>query len=238
MKRILIALLFAATAGRAADRTLGRLPDGQLYIKDEVEFCVKAAAARSLSRADLMRRPVNTSHLVAFHPAIVAVKGQHRSARNWLNGEPLPPALKHAGADVPTIARSLTAMLAPGTDAALVVEEMRQHPEVEWASLNLLHPVTYVPNDALWTNQGGPARIFATNAWDLTQTTTTQRVAIIDTGVDLTHPDLAPRIVYQAGFSGNPSGDAMRDVRGGSSIDHGTHVAGIAAASRTPAPCR
>lgn len=232
MKRTLLFLLFVTTAGLAADRPLGRLPDGQLYIKDEVEFCVKPAVARGLSRADLMRQRVNTSRLAAFHPSIVAVNGNHLSAARWLNGEVLPPALKHIGADVPAIARSLTAMLSVDADAAVVVEALRQHPDVEWASLNLLHPVTYIPNDAAWTNQWGPSRINATNAWDLAQTTTTQRVAIIDTGVDLTHPDLAPRIVYQKGFGGNPTGDAMRDVRGGSSIDHGTHVAGIAAAVR------
>ena len=232
MKRILLALLLVVTSSLAADRPLGRLSNGQLYIKDEVEFCVKPAAARALSRADIMRQRVNTSRLAAFHPAVVAVNGNHLSARRWLNGESLPPALRHVGADVPEIARSLTAILSADADAAVVVEALRQHPDVEWASLNLLHPVTYIPNDALWTNQWGPSRINATNAWDLSQTTTTQRVAIIDTGVDLTHPDLAPRIVYQKGFSGNPTGDAMRDVRGGSSIDHGTHVAGIVAAIR------
>jgi subtilisin family serine protease len=126
----------------------------------------------------------------------------------------------------------LTAVLKPGTDAATVVEELGRHPDVEWASLNLLHPVTHIPNDTLWANQWGPARILATNAWDVAQPTATLPVAVIDTGVDLTHPDLAARIVYHKGFAGNTSGDAMRDARGGSSIDHGTHVAGIAAAIR------
>lgn len=214
----------------AADRPLGRLPDGQLYIKDEVEFCVKAAAAQTMSRADIMRQSVNTSRLAAFHSAIIAVNGNHLSAQRWLNGEPLPAALKHVGAAVPAIARSLTATLATGVDAAVVVEELRKHPDVEWASLNVLSPVTLIPNDAQWTNQWGPSRIIATNAWEVPQASTTLRVAIIDSGVDLTHPDLA--IIYNKGFGGNPNGDAMRDARGGSSIDHGTHVAGIAAAIR------
>lgn len=230
MKQTFLALLLATTASHAADRPLGRLPDGQLYIKDEVEFCIKADAARTFSRADIRRQRVNSASLMALNPAIAAVTGNHLSAQKWLEGEPLPSALRHTGADVPVIARSLTATLAPGADAAVVVEELRKHPDVEWASLNLLHPVTFVPNDTFWTNQWGPSRIIATNAWDVAQTTTTLRVAIIDSGVDLTHPDLA--IVYNKGFSGNPTGDAMRDARGGSSIDHGTHVAGIVAAIR------
>jgi subtilisin family serine protease len=230
MKQILLILMLATGSAYAADRALGRLPNGQLYIKDEIQFCLKAAPARALSRADVLRQQVPTARLAALHPAIARVIGNHLSAERWLNGEPLPAALKHTGGDVPVIARSVTAMLVPQADAAVILEELRQHPDVEWASLNTLEPATQIPNDALWTNQWGPSRILATNAWDVPQATTALRVAIIDTGVDLTHPDLP--IVYNRGFGGNPTGDAMRDARGGNSIDHGTHVAGIAAATR------
>lgn len=44
-------------------------------------------------------------------------------------------------------------MLKAGEDAAMVVEDLRQHPDVEWASLNLLYSVTHVPDDPFWTNQ-------------------------------------------------------------------------------------
>lgn len=231
MKRIILLSLFAASGAFAADRELGQLPTGQFYIKDEVQFCLKADAARALSPAGLARRSVPPTGLAALHPSIERVVGNHLSASNWLNGLALPAALRHSGNDVPAIARSLTAMLVSGADAAVVVEELRQHPDIEWASLNLLHPVTHVPNDPLWTNQWGPLRVRATNGWDVVPPSTL-RIAVIDTGVDLFHPDLAGRIVYNRGFAGNVSGDAMRDARGGSSIDHGTHVAGIAAAIR------
>lgn len=232
MKQILLALLLVAVTAVAAetDPAVGRLPDGDFYMKGEVDFCLKAEAARNLSTADALRRPVDTTRLAALHPAIGVVVASHLSAHNWLSGEPLPATLKHTGAEVPVIARSLKAMLRLGQDAAVVVEEMRKHPDIEWASLNRLHKVDLIPNDAFWTNQWGPSRINATNGWDVAQASTAVRVAVIDTGVDLTHPDL--NIVYNRGFGGNPTGDARRDVRGGSSIDHGTHVAGIAAATR------
>jgi len=233
---VLIAILISITAGQMADaanRPLGRLPNGQLYIKDEIQFCLKAAPARTWSRTGNLQQKVATPGLASLHPAIARVVGNHLSAERWLNGEPLPAAVRPTGDEVPMIARSLTVMLTPPADAAIVVEELRQHPEVEWASLNVLEPVLEVPNDTQWTNQWGPSRMLATNAWDVPQSITTLRVAIIDTGVDLTHPDLP--IVYDKGFAGNPTGDAMRDVRGGSSIDHGTHVAGIAAATRNNA---
>jgi subtilisin family serine protease len=54
------------------------------------------------------------------------------------------------------------------------------------------------------------------------------RVALLDTGVDYLHPDLAGRVVscYNA-RAGEPETDCM-DYNG-----HGTHVAGIIAASET-----
>lgn len=232
MKLILLFLLFAAALAQAAERELGRLPDGQLYLKNEVLISLTADAALALSPVGAARKAVDPANLTGLHAKFLRVTGDHLSADNWLKGLPLPAALRHTGDAVPAIARSLTATLAPGADAAQVVEELRGHPQLEWACLNLLHPVTHVPNDPFWTNQWGPVRVFATNAWDVAQPTATLAVAIIDTGVDLTHPDLAPRIVYQRGFAGNTSGDAQRDARGGASIDHGTHVAGTAAALR------
>ncbi|MDW8310318.1 MAG: S8 family serine peptidase, partial [Verrucomicrobiales bacterium] len=220
------------TGLQAADPPLGRLSDGTLYLANEVEFALKADVARALSPADTNRRVPDRNRLTRLHPGIQEVVATHTAAERWLAGQSLPPALKHTGAEVPQIARSLTARLRPGEDAAQVVAALRQHPDIEWASLNVLHRPDWVPNDTFWTNQWGAARVRADAAWDVPQASTTLRIAIIDTGVDLTHPDLAARITYNRGFGGNANGDARRDVRGGTSIDHGTHVAGIAAAIR------
>lgn len=228
---IYIALLTGMTL-QAVERPLGRLADGQLYVLDEVDFCLTAEAAARWSPPGAIRPQAASPALDTLHPAIRRVVGNHLCADNWLHNRPLPSTVQRTGNEVPAIARSLTALLDPGTDAADVVEDLRLHPDIEWASLNVLHPVSHEPNDPRWTNQWGALRINATNAWDLTQVTTGLRVAVVDTGVDLGHPDLASRIVYNRGFGGNANGDAMRDVRGNSSIDHGTHVAGIAAAIR------
>jgi subtilisin family serine protease len=221
-----------AWMSHAADAELGRLPDGGYYVKGEVDFALKEPVARDFSPAGQNRRPVNKGRMLGLHPAIGEIVAGNTAAERWLNGEELPARVRGNGDEVPRIARSIKARLHPGQDAAQVVGALRGHPDIAWASLNRVRPPTLVPNDARWEDQWGPQRVRADDAWDISQATTSIRVAIIDTGVDLVHPDLASRIVYNRGFGSNASGDAKRDRRGGSSIDHGTHCAGIAAAIR------
>jgi thermitase len=235
MKRLLflVAIMAGIWSLTAADPILGKLPGGDYYMKHEVDFVLREPVARGLSTADEKRRLVQKARLVQLHAGIRDVVGGHTAAKKWLQGEELPQTVaKQKSAEVPKMARSLKALLREDQDAAKVVEELRKHPDVESASLNRVRRPALVPSDARWADQYAPERVRADDAWDVSPASTTIRVCIIDTGVDLTHPDLSTRIVYNAGFGGNANGDAKRDRRGGSSIDHGTHCAGIAAAIR------
>lgn len=126
----------------------------------------------------------------------------------------------------------------------LSVEEtlfaLSRNPDVEYAEPNYIAYITETPNDplfelqyALYNPDSGPpgspqgderADIKATSAWEETKGDEDIVIAIIDTGVDLDHPDLDEKI-YSSGYDFiNVDSDATDDE------GHGTHVAGIAAA--------
>lgn len=81
--------------------------------------------------------------------------------------------------------------------------------------------VVYVPNDAP-TMQNGPSTwgINATNVTNSQYTGKDVKVAVLDTGFDLNHPDFAGRQVQSESFVPN---ETVQDVNG-----HGTHCIGTA----------
>ncbi len=91
------------------------------------------------------------------------------------------------------------------------------------------------PSDEYWDLQWGPRQINANDAW-ATSSGKGEVIAIVDTGVDLDHPDLRKKIVGGATFVGcpdDPNGCGNGDWESGEGKPHphGTHVAGIAAAA-------
>src|SRR3954466_3559645 len=88
-------------------------------------------------------------------------------------------------------------------------------------------PGSGVVNDPLFARQWGLDQVHAPAAWQRGAKGAGVTIAVVDTGVDLRHPDLAAHLVqgkdFQAGKTNCPPGP--QDEYG-----HGTHVAGIAAA--------
>ena len=82
-------------------------------------------------------------------------------------------------------------------------------------------------NDPLYPSQWGLPDIGAPKAWDISEGSGVS-VAVIDTGIDSTHPDLAGNVVLYRNYV-NPAATAADDE------GHGTHVAGIIAAVRNNA---
>jgi subtilisin family serine protease len=212
-----------------AARPRRTLADGRKLIANELKVTLTEAAARMLSLDDAGNpQPVDSVALVALHPAIVAVEGRHLCSRSWLDGEPLPEHLRPTDAVIPRIARNFSAILAAGVDVVEVRAELQRHPHVERVDFNEVLSLHSIPNDPLYTNQWAPAITGLETAWDVPGQGRI-RVAVIDTGAQLSHFEFAGRIVFQEGYADLDSGEAPGS---GSSFDHGTHVAGIIAAER------
>lgn len=94
--------------------------------------------------------------------------------------------------------------------------------KVAYAEPDFLAQADGSPDDPWFGNQWGMVKVQAPQAWEVITGSTSINIAILDTGVDLDHPDLANKVISNINFSSSATVD---DVHG-----HGTHVAGIAAA--------
>lgn len=99
-----------------------------------------------------------------------------------------------------------------------------------YEQMPLFRDFCLIPNDPIFANQWNMTQINAPGAWDYTTGANTVLVSVIDSGVDLTHPDLQPQILAP----GIDLGDMVSDGSPnnfGTNTGHGTCCAGIVAAS-------
>jgi len=112
----------------------------------------------------------------------------------------------------------------PGLSEEKLLERLARHPHIEFAELDELLPVeATTTNDPLLSSQWHLTKIAANSAWQSTNGSGTI-IAILDTGVDASHPDVAGQIV--PGWNIYDNNADTSDVYG-----HGTAVAGAAAAA-------
>lgn len=113
----------------------------------------------------------------------------------------------------------------PSGQERAVAALLSQNPLVEFAELDYVAHATIIPNDPFYdSEQWGLPKIRAPEAWDTVTGGSEIIIAIVDTGVDLSHPDLDDKIQ-------SPGRDFVNDdYVAQDDHGHGTHVAGIAAA--------
>jgi subtilisin family serine protease len=104
------------------------------------------------------------------------------------------------------------------------IDSVAGSPLVKYAEPNWIVHAWYTPNDPLWNQQWGPKRIHCEKAWDVGTGSGSVKIAIVDTGIDYNHEDIAGNYVSGGYDWVNEDNDPMDDN------NHGTHCAGIAAA--------
>jgi subtilisin family serine protease len=112
----------------------------------------------------------------------------------------------------------------PPAQLDAVEKALKKRPEVEFVERNHALGLDMTATDPYYGNEWHLPRIGAPWAWDVTIGAPEVVIAIVDTGVDGSHPDLAGQLVAGFNFYSNDTNTA--DVHG-----HGTWVAGAAAAS-------
>lgn len=117
------------------------------------------------------------------------------------------------------IALAIDASALPAAAVALSENDL-----IESVHKNYVFQAQQIPNDPLYIQQPHLPQISAPAAWDLTTSHESILIAIVDTGVDVDHPDLADKIVD--GWNVYDNNAQYGDVLG-----HGTQAAGCAAAS-------
>nr|WP_229418221.1 S8 family serine peptidase [Massilia sp. Root351] len=112
--------------------------------------------------------------------------------------------------------------LPPTASAKAVLAQLKHRPELKFVELDRRVKSTYAANDPYAGSEWHLGKIGAATAWDKTQGAGVV-IAILDSGVDASHPDLQPNLVPGTNIYGGNSD--ISDVCG-----HGTAVAGAAAA--------
>ncbi|MED4876356.1 S8 family serine peptidase [Anoxybacillus geothermalis] len=110
-----------------------------------------------------------------------------------------------------------------GTDLTGLAAKLVKLPEVESVEPNYIIKRNYTPSDSGYSKQWHLKKINAPQAWDATKGSGDIVVAVVDNGVQTSHPDLAGKIVSPY--------NVVTDERSVPAGEHGTHVAGIIAAS-------
>jgi subtilisin family serine protease len=159
------------------------------------------------------------------------------------------------------LALRLVRLQTPAGQEAAIAASLRRLPQVAYAELDYaaevaqagsLRHMAQAPNDPELARQWGLAKINAPAAWGIVTGAVSITIAIVDTGIDLGHPDLTPQLwanpgeIPANGLDDDANGK-IDDVHGWHFFQaangpaenalvqddsgHGTHVAGIAAAA-------
>jgi thermitase len=188
--------------------------------------CGTALTPRGLQNAsgDAQARAIANDLLVAYKPGVAAGSVQRLSQEMGLR-------------TVKAVNPLRMQVVRTTGNAQEALRKLKSRPEVAWVEVNSReslpplrahHSIPATPRngegDPLLAEQWGLAKVQAQAAWATTPGKKETVLAIIDTGIDYNHPDLAGRVIKGRDFVNNDD-----DPMDGHA--HGTHCAGIAGAT-------
>ena len=207
---------------------------------------LRSSPSASLRSPERLRAPAGTALAVALALGLAAALASgaahaqrinHEPTR-WVDGELLVgfragvgPGRRHTllrdhgASHVEDIGRDarVVRIRVPAQALEALKRRMERRPEVKFVEKNFEFEPALLPNDPQYASQWHLPQIQAPQAWDLTQGSASAVIAILDSGVDATHPDFAGKLV--AGYNTYSNTTSTIDQFG-----HGTEVAGAAAA--------
>jgi len=191
--------------------------DGRIYLKYK-DNIVPHFSVRSDNKVD-----------IEDVPAVLALKNSYR-----LKELSRPFDLNHDQ----KLSRTLMLEFEDFEKVDEIINQLKSSPDLEYVERVPYDRIDFSPNDTLYTLYNGPQnwnwhleRIQADLAWDITKGSPDIKVAIVDNAVWVDHPDLAGKIVAQRDTYYNTDNPNPPSTGDPAEWSHGTHCAGLAAAS-------
>ena len=257
--------------GVVSNDAAGQEPE---YVPGEILVKFKEGADPQTVLQSLNLESANVSRVHSIKPAVAKFKKDYKLEKTedgWysflgknykevsdIQNIPDEEVFKEAYIKMPDaekdIYRSYKLKLAEGLSVPEAIGKLRENPDVEYAEPNYIRKIQAAPNDPYYSSSGswgqtyddlwGIKKIRCEEAWDKSKGKGVV-VAVIDTGVDYNHPDIAGNIWINTdelpangkdddnnGYADDVSGwnfalgnDSVMDDNG-----HGTHCAGTIAA--------
>lgn len=223
-KLILCFVLALSCLGAAAQKANKNFVDGIIYfqVKSSANFNVKCDAK---GHTDLQR--------FAFLKDIPARYGVTRIDKSFYMAKD------------EKLLRTYKVFFTNIYQADKLIAELGKLKEVEYAEKLPMRKMSYVPNDPIYSQTSGSGsatmhfnwpltKINAASAWNITKGSASVKVAIVDNGIYVAHPDLVNKIVAQTDVADLDNTATPPGTGGSTSTDyewsHGTHVAGLVGA--------
>ncbi|MFA5135603.1 MAG: S8 family peptidase, partial [Patescibacteria group bacterium] len=157
----------------------------------------------------ISRRIFNLIGSVVFFASLLLLPGRAAFASVDTNGNSIVVQLK-------TSEKLYTVACGSEAEQDRLINFFSNEPQVTHIQKNAIYRAARVPNDAYYNSQWYLTAIDAPAAWDSATGTREVVVAVLDSGVDIDHPDLASNIWINAG---EVSGNGIDDDSNGYSDD-------------------